>query len=278
MAGRRVSFRLFAMVPTFTVFGKTISSYGLMAVLGFLAGLLFVIMAGKQQRKKKEDSVYVYTLGMVGALIGAKGLYLLLNLPRMISDLSLLTRDPAVFASRYITGGMIFYGGLFGGILGAYLCAKSYGDKLKDYYDAVLPAMALFAAFGRLGCFLTGCCYGIETDMCFGIEMNLSMIAPHGVKLIPVQLIECMFDLFLFVLMIVLTQRQKRAEKKISIRFDPLCVYLVLYAVFRFVLEFFRGDTARGGFWMFSTSQWISLVVLIVCAVYHLKRIKPERM
>ena len=243
-----------------------------MAVLGFLAGLLFVIIEGKQQRKKKEDSIYVYTLGMVGALIGAKVLYLLLNLPGMISDLSLLTRDPALFASRYITGGMIFYGGLVGGILGAYLCAKSYGDKLKDYYDAVLPAMALFAAFGRLGCFLTGCCYGTETDTAFGIEMNRSMIAPHGVKLVPVQLIECLFDLFLFVLMIVLTRRQMHAVKNHPVRFDPFCVYLVLYAVFRFVLEFFRGDAARGKLWVFSTSQWISLAVLIVCAVYYLKK------
>ncbi len=240
-----------------------------MAVLGFLAGLLFVIMKGKQQRRKKEDSIYVYTLGMVGALIGAKGLYLLLNLPGMISDLSLLTRDPALFASRYITGGMIFYGGLFGGILGAYLCAKSYGDKLKDYYDAVLPAVALFAAFGRLGCFLTGCCYGVETDAAFGIEMNRSLIAPHGVKLVPVQLIECLFDLLLFVLMIVITKRPKHSVEKNSVRFDPLCVYLILYAVFRFILEFFRGDAARGRLWVFSTSQWISLVVLIVCVVYH---------
>ena len=273
MAGRRGSFRLFAMAPTITVFGKIISSYGLMAVLGFLAGLLFVIMEGKQKRKKREDSIYVYTLGMVGALIGAKGLYLLLNLPGIISDLSLLSRNPALFVSRYISGGMIFYGGLFGAILAAYLCAKSYGDKLKNYYDAVLPAMALFAAFGRLGCFLTGCCYGVETHTAFGIMLNRSQIAPHGVKLVPVQLIECAFDLLLFVLMIVLTKRQMRAEEKDSTRLDPLCVYLVLYAVFRFVLEFFRGDAARGGLWVFSTSQWISLGVLIVCGVFHLKRI-----
>ena len=243
-----------------------------MAVLGFLAGLLFVIIEGKQKRKKREDSIYVFALGMVGALIGAKVLYLLLNLPGMISDLPLLSRDPAIFASRYITGGMIFYGGLFGGILAAYFCAKSYGDKLKDYYDAVLPAMALFAAFGRIGCFLTGCCYGVETDMAFGIEMNLSQIAPHGVKLVPVQLIECIFDLFLFVLMVVITRKQMHAEDNNSASFDPLCVYLVLYAVFRFVLEFFRGDAARGGLWIFSTSQWISLAVLIVCAVIHLKK------
>ena len=108
--------------------------------------------------------------------------------------------------------------------------------------------------------------------MAFGIEMNLSQIAPHGVKLFPVQLIECIFDLFLFVLMVVITRKQMHAEDNNSASFDPLCVYLVLYAVFRFVLEFFRGDAARGGLWIFSTSQWISLAVLIVCAVIHLKK------
>jgi phosphatidylglycerol:prolipoprotein diacylglycerol transferase len=119
--------------------------------------------------------------------------------------------------------------------------------------DGLVPSVPLAHAFGRLGCFFAGCCYGVPSA--FGLEFNASELAPHGVKLLPVQLIEAGCNLLLFVLLLVLSRFCRRRGLLTG-------TYLAAYAVMRFVLEFFRYDAERGVFWGLSTSQWISLLLL----------------
>ena len=157
---------------------------------------------------------------------------------------------------------------------GAFAIFCNFIDKFPDflYNEAILkqrrlsfdslgrdlvPALPLFHAFGRVGCFLAGCCYGIPAPAGWlGVTFPASAVeAPSGVPLLPVQLYEAAGCVLLFLLLDHLTDRGWPGGRL-------LALYLALYAVFRFLLEFLRGDAVRGSLGPLSTSQVISLAVL----------------
>ncbi len=244
------------MCPSFRILGIVIPSYGAMAALGGLAGISYIYWRCQKFGLKRDDGVYIFVMGIVGALIGAKVFYLLTVLPELIADLPLLKSNFPVFVEKYVSGGLVFYGGLIGGVITAFWCAKAYRVRLRDCYPVLLPATAVLAGFGRIGCFLTGCCYGKETDSIFAVTFHCSAYAPNGIPLIPTQLIEAGFDFILFFLLILLMKNK-------TFRLFSLDIYLGAYALFRFFLEFLRGDLARGVWLGLSTSQWISIAVII---------------
>ena len=122
-------------------------------------------------------------------------------------------------------------------VLFVLMTAKLVGAPVWSVLDTILPSIPLMHAFGRVGCFTAGCCYGIPSD--WGFYFDASPIAPHGVRLLPVQLIESACLLVLFFLMYHYG-KQKRLPGKM------LAFYLIGYGVIRFILEFFRYDAFRG--------------------------------
>lgn len=92
--------------------------------------------------------------GIIGGISGAKLLYLIVDFPNLIAS-------PETALLRLASGGAIFYGGLIGGILGGYLYTHVYHLNAIEFFDIAVPCLALAQAFGRIGCFFNGCCYGI---------------------------------------------------------------------------------------------------------------------
>jgi len=130
--------------------------------------------------------------------------------------------------------------------------------------------VALAQGFGRLGCFMAGCCYGAETDSVLGIIFPEGGMAPAGVKLWPTQLFSAGGD-FLIAGILLATYR------KLPHKGDGGALYLLLYAVGRFFVEFFRGDQ-RGAVGALSTSQFISIFIFaaaIGLLLYNRRR-KPK--
>lgn len=124
------------------------------------------------------------------------------------------------------------------------------------YLDLMIPSVALAQAFGRIGCFLAGCCYGRETDSWCGVVFTNSDFAPNGVKLLPTQLFMAGGDfLIMAVLLWYASKRPMRGRTS--------ALYLILYSVGRFCIEFLRNDD-RGTVGMLSTSQFIAVFTLIV--------------
>ena len=185
---------------------------------------------------------------MVGAFLGAKLLFIAVSLKQIIEyDISLV---------GVIKGGFVFYGGLLGGALGLYIYVKQFKLRFFEYADIYATVLPIGHALGRVGCFFAGCCYGIPHDGLFSHTYTATVgTTPLGVPLLAIQLIEAiaLFLLFLALLTVFLLSRQRLG----------FCstVYAISYAVLRFALEFFRGDKGRGVF-IFSTSQWISLLIL----------------
>lgn len=249
------------MLPYLDFFGIKIASYGLFAVIGAVAAVLFVWLSTRKRTDiNRVQLVNIPIVAVIGAFPGAHILYALTQ----IHYLAFVVQSPEkVFSSwdlffgwfGVVFGGMVFYGGLIGGLLAAVIYCKVMKLDFMFYADIYTPTIPLFHAFGRIGCFFGGCCYGIECN--FGIMYN-------GVERFPVQIIECVCN---FILAFLLFYLSRKKMKKGSV----LALYLIIYPVIRFTLEFFRGDEIRGFLLGLSTSQWISVLLFVIGIIMLLK-------
>lgn len=254
------------MLPTFTFLGKEFSSYSLMALIGVIAAGLFAYREADKRGLRPVDMVELLLIGAAGTLFGAHLLYFLLNI-RFLGKVPFLE----------LINGAVFYGGLFGGLLFGVVFLKVKKWDLEVYSDIAACFIPLFHGIARIGCFLGGCCYGIECPIGFTMTHALTEGA-NGVSRFPVQLLESALEFALFAFIyFVLYKRTLKEESRL--KGYLLSVYLIAYAVIRFLDEFLRGDDAlRGIFGPFSTSQWISLIVLAVHGIYFaVKAIRKSR-
>lgn len=222
-------------------------SYGLMIAIGILAAFS---MTEYRATKKGLEKERIFNLGIwcvIGGLLGAKLLYYITELPAIIKNPVLL---------KNISEGFVVYGGIIGGIFAGFLYCKKNKLDFLSYFDLVMPSISLAQGFGRIGCFLAGCCYGRETNSWFGVVFHDSPYAPSGVALIPTQLISAVADFLLFFILVYLSNRIK-AEGTIA------GCYLIFYSIGRFLIEFLRNDE-RGTVGALSTSQFISCFLLII--------------
>ncbi len=158
--------------------------------------------------------------------------------------------------------GFVFYGGLIGAVFGVFVYSRQFRLPFWHLTDSLIPSVPLMHAIGRIGCFCAGCCYGRATEPPWGVYFRDDSVAPAGVALFPVQLLESGLNLILFFVLFCYSRKPK-AKRRIT------GLYIAGYGIIRFILEFFRGDGDRGILWIMSTSQWIS-IILIPLGLYWL--------
>ena len=227
----------------------TIHGYGLMIGLGVMAALL---MGDYRSKKFGLNGDHIYGMTFSAVILGFMAARILF----IITEWEGFLQNP----KAYLTGaGFVVYGGIIGGALTIYGFCKLKKIDMLAYLDLMIPSVALAQGMGRVGCFLAGCCYGRETDSCLGVVFNNSDFAPNGVKVLPTQLFMAGGDLILMA--ILLWYASKRPMRgKISM------LYLILYSIGRFAIEFLRNDD-RGTVGMLSTSQFIAIFTLIIGVV-----------
>jgi len=216
-------------------------TYGVMAFIGGFFSLVYVYFRIDKFNVKFTDYIKIYAISLAGAFIGGKVLSVITLIPRLFSNFSLYALSHLIAHS-----GIVFYGGLFGVLLALKIYAKRTQYEESAIYLMVVPAIPLFHGFGRIGCFLAGCCYGKELNGSF-------VLFNTAVDRIPIQLFEALYEFILFFVILFLEKKHKE--------WNLLKIYLVSYAIFRFANEFFRGDEVRGIFFGFSTAQWISFAI-----------------
>lgn len=231
-------------------------------------GMLYIFLYCLIKKKKFDNAIYLYTFAGIGAMIGAKILSLLQNIPEMIAAF----QDPnmsffQVFMA-FMRGGFVFYGGLIGAVVAYFLAARFFNYDPYEYLPAIAPALPLMHGISRIGCHLVGCCYGIETTSSICVVYTNSISAPNGVPLVPVQFFEVVLEFCIFIMIVILSAFPKNNRKLLDF-------YFLVYGLGRFILEFFRGDAARKIYGPLSTSQWISIALWIV-AISHLIYIKKK--
>ncbi len=242
--------------------------YGLCMATAMLLAVLLSCVRAKKRGADVDRLLTIALAAIVCGVIGAKLLYFIVT----YSWDEFWASVHANGISFVLDGGLVFYGGLIGGVLGAFLGAAVTRCRLSEYSDAVVPTLPLAHAIGRIGCFCSGCCYGKVTDSWIGMKFPSSVTGlPADVAVIPTQLIESGLNLLLFIALLLFTRKRRRG-------FTTLYVYLIAYGVERFLLEFLRGDEIRGIFWIFSTSQWISLALAgAAAAALIITRSKEKR-
>jgi len=251
------------MYPTVEILQKSIPSYWLCSLLGIVICILFSLPRKKSFRMLEQvDITNSAALMCVGMIIGARILYLLTILPILIRKLSFLMENPKI-AYEVLSNGMVAYGGIIGALITLYIYTGHYKLDKKAFFDFYAPIIPLFHSFGRIGCFLTGCCYGVENHW-FGIAFHSSAIAPNDIRLFPVQLLCSGLNLILFAIVL-------KFEKNNHLEGKAIYFYLLLYSIGRFLIEFLRGDALRGIHYGLSTSQWISVIIFIL-AFYLLRK------
>jgi len=241
------------MYPTISVLGLELHTYGLMMVLGASLGITCSAGRAKQKGISAEQEFLFLLHALIGGIVGAKFLYLLPRIQEFWTYRSEIFQTFDSFIA-YIGGGFVFYGGLIGGLAAAALYCRYYKEPFMTMIEIAVPFIPLMHGIGRIGCFLTGCCYGIPSTH-YGIAFSISQAAPNGIPLFPVQLAEACVNFILCVVLVLYTQKERAP-------LTALGLYLSCYAVARFLLEFLRYDSARGVYFFLSTSQWISLITL----------------
>ena len=232
----------------FEVFGRQIGTYGLFMILGAVAAWILVrILVGKENK----DISLVFLICICGGLIGAYLLRPIMRIPEIIINWERFSQLPVSVSLSVLFGEMVFYGGFIGGVIAMLLFCRYFKIPILPIADILAPALALAHGFGRIGCFMGGCCYG-------------------AIGNIPIQLFEaaCLFVLAAILIVIYI---------QTVVNGLTVCLYGLIYSALRFILEFFRGDLVRGIYGPFSTSQYISMVlfaasIALLCFVMMKRR------
>ncbi len=239
-------------------------TYGVLLATGLVLALW---TAKKRARRAGLPGEKVVDLGVWVVLWGLVG-----------GKVLLVVTDPSYLGSlqgllSLLRAGGVFYGGLLGALLAAVLLLRRYRLPFFPVADLLAPSIALGHAFGRLGCFAAGCCYGARCQQPWSVTFTDPRAAafsgtPLGVPLHPTQLYEAAFNLANFFFLAWLFRRlEGRGQGQV------FGAYLVSYGVARFVIEFYRGDADRGFVFggLLSTSQAIALVMVSLGVVLILR-------
>lgn len=235
------------MHPILFQFGPlTLYSYGLMIAVGFVVA---VGLASRRARALGLPADRIQTLGfvaLVSGIVGGRLAYVLLNWEFYRSNLSEIL--------RLDHGGLVFYGGLALGLLGGFLYMRRAGLPLLKTVDLMVPPLVLAHALGRIGCFLNGCCYGTFTDLPWGAAFPPELLHRH-----PTQLYESAVLALFFLALKILERKNPRPG-------TALLTYGFLYGLWRFGIEFIRGDNPSV-LWGLTVFQWVSIPLAVVCGI-----------
>ena len=234
--------------------------YGVMAALGFLAATFLVNANRKAANLSSDQAANAVFLAMIAGAIGARAFYVI-QFWRQFAD-----RPLAIF--RIDQGGLVFYGGFFLAVVTLLIWCRRQKVDFARMLDLCVPALLVGHAFGRVGCFLNGCCFGAPTSLPWGVvypENSEPFLRYAGQALHPVQLYEVAANLVLAAIFFPLVRKTGRGV--------VMSLYLIAYGLLRFLDEFFRGDHLDRPAGL-TPAQWIGLVLIPIglAALFHFYR------
>ncbi len=237
------------MHPTIEIFGLTIYTYTIMSILGLAAGVLTWVYVDKRLKNLREDIFYCSLFAIIGGIIGAKINYILTVIPEIIAD--------PKFILSLLRGGLLFYGGVIGGALGGWIYTRKYKMPFWKFADSAAVGIPIGHAFGRIGCFMAGCCYGAPYDGPLAVVFpSCSQGAPAGIPRHPLQLYEAGANVILFIILLLLVNKNKKPGRILG-------MYLIGYGIIRIGAELVRDDV-RAMFLGVPVASLISIGLIIL--------------
>ena len=238
-----------------------------MIALAFLMGLWTATRRARLDHLPAEKIGDVVMWLLVGAIIGARAVYVTTYWKDEFSGGSWTE----IFMIQH--GGLVYYGGLIGAALTGFLYIRWKKLPLWKTADALAPSIALGSVFGRIGCLLNGCCYGRACSLPWAIRFpEDNPLHPPTTPVHPTEIYDALLNLALY-LGLAWLYRRKKFDGQI------FAIYLIGYAIFRSIVEYFRGDYPpdhiHGGL---TSAQLVSIPILAagVALVIFLRNRAPE--
>lgn len=255
----------------FTLFGLHIQMYGIMLAIGFACCYFLARCLARSSGRNVNEIDTIILVAAVCGIVGARLVYVFQNWQMEFAQQPL-----QVFALW--KGGLVFYGGFLLAVIGLIVYAVLKHERILELLGFCVVFVPLGQAFGRIGCFFHGCCFGRICNNGLGIrfparspawlhQQAMGQIGPYAAHTLPVwptQLMEAMGCFLLFCLLWLLYRRVPK-----TLRAARCCgIYLICYALLRFGIECLRDDP-RGSFYlMLSFSQWVSIMLIILGFVF----------
>ena len=257
------------MFPNLSFFGLTLPSYTLMLCLGAAVFLALLLYKGKKEGLDKRELLFVGIFVLGCCVIGAKLLYALVTFLNSTYQVAVHFREGIAKGFIYLFSGFVYYGGVIGGLIGVRIYCRINASNIDRLFSAGFVGIPLMHAIGRIGCFLAGCCYGIEYEGFGAVTFPSSAANPVEVSRFPVQLLSAAVDLIIFAALSVIRRREKTAAALFG-------SYLLMYGTARLAVEFLRGDILRRVWGGLLTTQYLSSLA-VGAGIWLLVRAKVRR-
>jgi phosphatidylglycerol---prolipoprotein diacylglyceryl transferase len=256
------------MHPTIFQIGSfTVYSYGFCIMLGVIFGYIYVVKNAKNELGIDSEKISeIVLLIIVAAIIGGKVFLYLADLPRYLANPSEMLSD---FGS-----GFVFYGSFIFAVPTLLWYFKKNKMPALKMLDITAIGGTIVHGMGKIGCFLSGCCYGKVCDTAYGVVFsNIETNAdPMNTPLYPVQLIDATL-LFGICILLIFVKKRKQFDGQL------LLLYVIIYGIGRFFTEFLRGDSDRGTVFngLLSHSQFIGLCMVFIGGLFYFKLLKNSK-
>lgn len=231
-----------------------IRSYGFMIVVGFVLGLWRAARVSKRFGIEPERIIDAAIIALISGIAGARLLFLLLQVP---------ANGWGSFSQAYRIweGGLSFHGGLVAAILAVGVYAKAKQIRFLTLADVLAPSVAIGYAFARIGCFMNGCCYGVETNLPWAIRFFNPITHAFTAPSHPVQIYAFFISLGIFGIL----TRIEKLKRPAGFTFFS---FITLYSAYRFGIEFLRkGATAEVWFAGLTQAQVVSIATAIIFGI-----------
>lgn len=243
-----------------------VGTYGVAYSFSIILVSMLAFRMARKDGVKEETFLTSILLALFGIMIMSKVMHIGINFdtymdnPRRLLDLR---------------KGHIFYGGYIGSILFPFVYLKIKKHPIFPIIDPCATYMPLGLAIHRaLACTMAGCCFGKPTEMPWGISFppGSDPYKVYGaVHLHPTQIYEALFGLALFAFLIYWKKNHRKAPG------EMIVLQVAFYAIWRFFVEYFRGDHIRGYFGPMSTSQWVSIAMIVLAVAIGYIYVLPKR-
>jgi phosphatidylglycerol---prolipoprotein diacylglyceryl transferase len=250
------------MYPKLISFGSFfIPTYGVLVALGFLLALTVTMRLARRSGLPSEKVVNLAVYCAMAGIAGAKLFMFLFDLPTYLNN------PGEIFTLQTLQAAGVFHGGLIVALMFAVWYIHKESLPLFATMDCFAPGIALGQTVGRLGCFAAGCCWGKECSLPWGVRFRSDFAAPVPLDktLHPAQLYESAADFLIFAFL------YRRFQSSSGKNGQIIGLYLVLYSIARFIIEFFR-EHEQSLVAGLSLTQWIALGLLILGCVFLTRR------
>jgi phosphatidylglycerol---prolipoprotein diacylglyceryl transferase len=255
------------MHPELLRFGDfSLPTYGFFYAAAIMMGVMLSIRRGKIEGLSETHFLTGFIFGIIGMLIMSKLFHIIVSWDWYMHD-----------TSRFFNfrKGHIFYGGYIGAMISPYIYLRIIKVPYMPFLDICGTYMGLGLALHRaFACFGAGCCYGAPTEMPWGV------IFPDGapaarlyghVAVHPTQLYEAALGLLIFAVLVYWRKHHRKVAGEL------ITLQITIYAVGRIIIELFRGDKVRGHYGPLSTSQWVSIGMLILAGIFAAYVLKKRK-